>query len=93
MDDSAPTKKSDVVELFSCGDVKKNPEVVIRIVKDNETLEDDRVGEIFISSPSLAAGYYPSSTEAFSVSEEATYNVPEVKQGSVAAFGVVARGE
>ncbi len=43
LDDSAPTKKSDVVELFSCGDVKKNPEVVIRIVKDNETLEDDRV--------------------------------------------------
>lgn len=42
LDDSAPTKKSDVVELFSCGDVKKNPEVVIRIVKDNETLEDDR---------------------------------------------------
>ena len=25
--------------------------------------------------------------------EQATYDVPEVKQGSVAAFGVVARGE
>ena len=57
------------MELFSCGDVTKNPEVVIRIVKDNEALEDDQVGEIFISSPSLAAGYYPSSTEAFSVSK------------------------
>lgn len=69
LQDSVPTKKSDVVELFSCGDVKKNPEVLIRIVKDNEALEEDLVGEIFLSSPSLAAGYYPSSTEAFSVSE------------------------
>ena len=44
------------------------------VVKDNETLEDDRVGEIFISSPSLAAGYYPSSTEAFSVSEDNSHH-------------------
>ena len=36
--DNLEIPKSDVLELFSCGDVHKNPEVVIRIVHDNHDI-------------------------------------------------------
>ena len=47
-------------ELVGCGFPSYNPDIDVRIVdpKSLEQLPDARVGEIWVSSPSKAQGYY-----------------------------------
>lgn len=60
-------EENETIQLFSCGDVRKNPETTIKIVKNGEDLGENRVGEIYVASLSLAKGYYPNHVESFHV--------------------------
>jgi acyl carrier protein len=53
-----PTSPDDAQTVVSCGVVAKDTQVCIVDPKTNQSLGDNRIGEIRVHSPSVAAGYW-----------------------------------
>lgn len=61
------TPRSDDISLFGCGDIAKNPEVHVCIVKNGILCDDNHIGVIYVQSPSVAVGYFPANRTVFTV--------------------------